>query len=297
MVRYITALILLVGCQGEELYRPPDNTYLPAIAVATAIVAESPGTPDEPDTPSGDCETCDGRGWLGDNQPRNDCPDCNTKWDNHVFAEPLLAVDAQPVEQCDPDGCSAGGCDCADKFEAVQRELDEINRKLDRLEQLRASAAEDGFSKSAQELSDSTAEGDIPDSAADLSLSPPQPAGSHANGSGGSGTPRTEPPEAVKWVTLNEAQRSGKSVWIHVSASNCAPCVLAEQNLLSNPKVARASQDWACVKSVDDKTIVNRWRIATVPSDVFIFDGRETVMPRTNNWTVDRLVKFLEANK
>lgn len=98
MIRLILPLMLIAGCTLPPI---EVDSYIPAISVCCGVAAttsETVPSPKPSPDPSEDCDTCGGEGWLGDGQPRSDCPDCNTKWDNH-FRGVTKMVDKPEVKE------------------------------------------------------------------------------------------------------------------------------------------------------------------------------------------------------
>lgn len=84
-------------------------------------------------------------------------------------------------------------------------------------------------------------------------------------------------PASIRWVSLAEAQASGKPIWIHVTGPGCGPCIAIEENVSPDSAVAKASQRWACVAmQYGDPMLINQ-HISRVPRDVFI--RREANVP------------------
>lgn len=116
LIRYIAAIIILcpiLGCSKNIIPQKPiqPNKYrsLVIVAAATAAVSKDsdPDNPPQPDNPSNpvrrhtECPSCNYKGWLGDGQPRADCPDCdfNNDGDNDdpmsVFGDIIKSLNEQ----------------------------------------------------------------------------------------------------------------------------------------------------------------------------------------------------------
>lgn len=86
MIRIFAALtILLAGCSPEIPDMGPAIDV--SLGLAAAVEDDNPAPP-EPD-PIGVCDTCKGKGYLGDGRIRVDCPNCDTPWESGE--DPLLA--------------------------------------------------------------------------------------------------------------------------------------------------------------------------------------------------------------
>lgn len=117
-IRYIAAILILcpiLGCSREVVIpqKPIEpNKYRNLVIVAAALAAVTPAnsTPVDPDNPPEpnnpvrrhtDCPDCNYKGWLGDGQPRADCPACDFNNDGNnedpmsVFGEIIKSLNAQ----------------------------------------------------------------------------------------------------------------------------------------------------------------------------------------------------------
>lgn len=92
--------LLAVGCTAP--------TTIPTISVAAAVTEQCgpeptpvPPGPLPLPTPGGSCPDCGGvpnPGWLGDGQPRSDCPNCTSEWDHRFGHETAANSAVTPIE-------------------------------------------------------------------------------------------------------------------------------------------------------------------------------------------------------
>jgi hypothetical protein len=93
----IVAALVVTGCDNKPIDYTGD--YLAGVSIACGVAAvQTPQAPAPTPTPDGECQSCSGQGWLGDGQPRADCPDCDRDKDGDLddplpSASPLASAD------------------------------------------------------------------------------------------------------------------------------------------------------------------------------------------------------------
>ncbi len=78
------------------------------------------------------------------------------------------------------------------------------------------------------------------------------------------------PSVGISWVTLEEARKSGKPIWVHFTDTSCGPCRVLRDFVFTKEDVILESRTFACVRENVRGTLGRKWQIKSVPWDVFI---------------------------
>jgi thiol-disulfide isomerase/thioredoxin len=95
--------------------------------------------------------------------------------------------------------------------------------------------------------------------------------------------PQEAAADSIRWLCEDGAWREPGWMWIHVSASWCAPCQRVKA-YLADPKIIRISRNFACV-SLDadqDRDRVAAYGVKTIPCDLLVRPNRKTVIRYTS---------------
>lgn len=171
-------------------------------------------------------------------EPSDVCETCNGLG---YLGDTVIKTDCPDCETPWQSVVAESGCQCD-----CDEQLQTISKKLDRLIEL---------------LDQSPAATTPPEPVSPLDPSEDAP-------------PVAAGPSYIDWVSLPEARKTGKPIWIHFTGANCRFCRLFEQRNEVDPRIIKASKDWACVKSSDEANLRRQYSIAMIPSNVFLQEGR-----------------------
>lgn len=253
-MRAFTLLAMCLGCAS-----PTVPSYLPTLAVAAGVAATVEEAAPVPE-PAGKCQTCDGRGWLGDGQPRADCPDCESEWDDKFGAsdeiQKLIGL-----------------------METMARSQKEMAAHLadlmERVERLESSSGRSG------------------------TVSPQRDAApASSNHSGDAAGANRGAPAVITWMSVPAAKADPRPVWFHFTQSQgCVHCVRMDRTSLVDPRVVAASKKYAPCKIVDWNPAVSpRFHVGGgFPSDVIVGQSGAILRSSRGYRSPDGLLKFLEG--